>query len=391
MATKFRVPKKILNISFAGKKFTIKQDIMPDSARATKNVASHVKKGQPMKPLKKLNDGTGKVLGITVHNTGDIKVPAGTNPAEQYVRATYNGNMRGVIVHYYVFDDEIWQLLDDRERGWHAGDGARRKTGNRGTPIGGNMDTISIEVIGNRAKSRATAELLVAYLLKKHNLDPKYDVYAHKFWNGKNCPVYLLPVWSSVMKNITNHFNYKAPEVKPILGYKVGDKVDVKDARLYANSAGANPAGIRTGTFEVTIVAKGAAYPVHIDNLGWISEKAITRVVSTTPVPKPQPPVGGKLKVEDLPDKIEKVEVVTYKEVTKKPYIRLTKDTNLWSFNVDNWDAVVAVKPFKKGDELDVADIVTNSLGARYYRTGYSKDKNIYNGINVVDAELLYR
>ena len=44
----------------------------------------------------------GKVIGITVHNTDWISVASGTTPAEQYTRATYNGNMKDVRVHYYV-------------------------------------------------------------------------------------------------------------------------------------------------------------------------------------------------------------------------------------------------------------------------------------------------
>ena len=70
-----------------------------------------------MKPCAKLNNGTGKPKGITVHNTGDIKVTSGTSAAEQYTRATFNGNMSGVVVHFYVWDDEIWQNLREDERG----------------------------------------------------------------------------------------------------------------------------------------------------------------------------------------------------------------------------------------------------------------------------------
>ena len=39
----------------------------------------------------------GKIIGVTVHNTDWITTAAGTTPAEQYTRATVNGNMNGVI------------------------------------------------------------------------------------------------------------------------------------------------------------------------------------------------------------------------------------------------------------------------------------------------------
>lgn len=99
----------------------------------------------------------------------------------------------------------------------------------------------------------------------------------------------------------------------------------------------------------------------------------------------------SELKVEELKEKIEKVPVTTYKEVVKVPYIELTKDTSLWSFNANSWSDIKEVKKFKKGDKLDVADIVTNKLGGRYYRTPYSKESKVYNGFNVVDAVLKWK
>ena len=40
----------------------------------------------------------GKIIGVTVHNTDWISVASGTTPAEQYTRATVNGNMNDVRV-----------------------------------------------------------------------------------------------------------------------------------------------------------------------------------------------------------------------------------------------------------------------------------------------------
>ena len=57
--------------------------------------------GMPSKRTKKL-------LGITIHNTESINVNAATTMAEQYTRATYNGNMNTVRVHYFIDDKEAW-------------------------------------------------------------------------------------------------------------------------------------------------------------------------------------------------------------------------------------------------------------------------------------------
>ena len=54
---------------------------------------------------------TKSLVGITIHNTDWISVANGTTPAEQYTRATVNGNMNDVRVHFYVDDKCAWQNL----------------------------------------------------------------------------------------------------------------------------------------------------------------------------------------------------------------------------------------------------------------------------------------
>ena len=64
----------------------------------------------------------GKIIGVTVHNTDWITTAAGTTPAEQYTRATVNGNMKDVRVHYYCDDTCAWQNLLLTLSDWHAAD-----------------------------------------------------------------------------------------------------------------------------------------------------------------------------------------------------------------------------------------------------------------------------
>lgn len=190
----------------------INQKIIPDSLRATKDVSSYVRKGEKMKPVAKLNGGTGKPKGITVHNTDMISVADGTNAAEQYTRATYNGNMKGVVVHYYVRGTDIWQNLSDNERGWHAADGSSRRKSQRGgsDTIGGNLDTIAIECIETETDkaSEDTTAKLVAYLLDKYDLSPDTDVYQHNyFYPEKNCPATLRKNWSGFKSSVVKYYN----------------------------------------------------------------------------------------------------------------------------------------------------------------------------------------
>ena len=215
-----------------GQTVTVNEKIIPDSMVAPKDVASYVKKGQKMKPCFPLG-GDGKPRAITIHNTGDIKVAAGTNAAEQYARATLNGNMGGVVVHYYVWHSDVWQLLAESERGWHAADGASRRTDHTGKQTGGNIDTIAIEVIGKDEESVETAKKLAAAICIRHGFDPAIHLYTHNYWMygvdamktgvSKNCPVYILPTWPSFVADVVRLCKENAPEIGAIFSMTKAD------------------------------------------------------------------------------------------------------------------------------------------------------------------------
>lgn len=228
----FLVPDRILKIKVGKDILTINQKIIPDSMVAGKDICSYIKKGEPVKPCEKLG-GDGKPRGITVHNTADIKVAEGTNAAEQYCRATYNGNMAGVVVHFYVYRGDIWQLLSEDECGWHATDGSSRKQSQRkGMEIGGNLDTIAIECIGDIDESEQTTAKLVAYLLDKHGLNPSTDVYTHNyFYAKKRCPLYILPHWDEFVANVSRIFSEVSDMNKP--------EPDIEDGVIYRVQVGA--------------------------------------------------------------------------------------------------------------------------------------------------------
>ena len=161
------------------------------------------------------------IIGITVHNTDWINVANNTTPAEQYTRATLNGNMGSVRVHYYVDNVCAWQNLPLTLSGWHAADG----NGN------GNRKTISIECIMSSAyndkdkKSEDNCARLAAALLNKYNLDISH-LYTHTHWlnvrDGKSgtidylntarnpykmCPAYILPHWQTFKDKVEKYLN----------------------------------------------------------------------------------------------------------------------------------------------------------------------------------------
>lgn len=172
----------------------------------------------------------GKIIGVTVHNTDWISVAGGTTPAEQYTRATVNGNMKDVRVHYYVDNTCAWQNLPHSLSGWHAADGS----GN------GNRRTIAIECIMSSAynvtdkKSEDNCARLAAALLKKYNLDINH-LFTHTHWlnvrDGKSgtvdylntaknpyktCPLYILPHWSAFKAKVQKYLTDAKPTVKNI-------------------------------------------------------------------------------------------------------------------------------------------------------------------------------
>lgn len=150
---------------------------------------------------------TKSIIGVTIHNTDAIKAASGTTMAEQYTRATVNGNMNSVRVHYYVDSVCAWQNLPLTQQGWHAADG----NGN------GNTRTIAIECIMSgkgTAEDKAAednAARIAADLLKTYGLGVDC-LFTHTHWLNvrdgrkgtvdqlnvmrhpyKMCPLYILP------------------------------------------------------------------------------------------------------------------------------------------------------------------------------------------------------
>lgn len=259
------------------------EKLIPDDAVATKNVASYVPKGSKMKPCVYM-----KPIGITMHNTGDLKNVY--DDAEQYTRATWpNCNMNGVVVHYYVDDVGAWQNLREDETGWHAADG----TGN------GNRKTIAIECIMSgttgteNLKARDNAARLAASILVRHNLTIN-DLYTHNHWlkkpdkivndKKKNCPIYLLPDWDGFKALVQNYIDDLKPPVKtdenttvtnPNTGaasstlryedIKKGDILLFTGSKQYITSVYKIARNAKAGRVKVTnITKKTAAHPIHV-------------------------------------------------------------------------------------------------------------------------------
>lgn len=171
----------------------VNEKIIPDGTRwkdATKAKKAGFSANSLYKAQKKLC-GTGKAKSVTIHNTNDLDNIH--DDAAQYTRATYNENMNSARVHFYVDDTGAWQNLragtglfaadpvGAAEVSWHSGDGS--------TVDGGNMTSISIEIIMDEnadhdAKAKDNGARMAAWLLWKNGLTID-NLLTHTYWVNK--------------------------------------------------------------------------------------------------------------------------------------------------------------------------------------------------------------
>lgn len=188
--------------------------LQPDKTRTFNQIVvceKLIPDGSKLKPNRPLKNG--KPEWITIHNTNDIQEAEGTNDAEQYARATLNGNMNGVSVHYYIDETGCWQLLREDEMGYHAADGANGP---------GNTTSLAIEIImdGSGDASDVTAEdrgaRLAAGLLHKYGLGID-KLTTHQHWYPmKFCPAYILPHWVRFVDKVQGYLDeLQAPVSEP--------------------------------------------------------------------------------------------------------------------------------------------------------------------------------
>ena len=227
--------------------------LTPDATRAENGLVIKEKlipDGSTLKPNRPLKNG--KVEWITIHNTPDIREATGTNDAEQYARATLNGNMNGVSVHYYIDETDCWQLLREDEMGYHAADG---KTGP------GNSTSLAIEIImdGSGKDYDKEAEdrgaLLAAILLHKYGLGID-KLTTHQHWYPKKyCPAYILPHWSDFVKKVQKNLDSFESVYQIGKAKATGSKLYLVQAGIYAvkSNAEALQKRLRKAGFESII------------------------------------------------------------------------------------------------------------------------------------------
>ena len=179
--------------------------LTPDAKYVTDNGIEVCRKFLPesQRPNKLLNTAGNKPEYITIHNTEDINEASGTNDAEQYARATFNGNMNNVFVHFYIDETACWQTLPMNEIGYHAADGNGP----------GNMKSLAVEIIMDGSgkdydlQAEERGAKLAAWLLYKYGLSIDKMV-THQHWYPKKyCPSYILPHWGEFVEKVSGYLN----------------------------------------------------------------------------------------------------------------------------------------------------------------------------------------
>lgn len=211
--------------------------LTPDATRAEDGLVIKEKlipDGSKLKPNRPLKNG--KVEWITIHNTDDVDEAPGTNDAEQYARATHNGNMNGVSVHYYVDETDCWQLLREDEMGYHAADG---KTGP------GNSTSLAIEIIMDGSgkyydkEAEDRGALLAAILLHRHGLGIDKLTTHQRWYPKKYCPAYILPHWDDFVAKVKKNLDTFESVYQIGKAKATGNKLYLVQAGIYAVKANA--------------------------------------------------------------------------------------------------------------------------------------------------------
>ena len=249
-------------------------------------------------------------IGVTIHNTDWISVASGTTPAEQYTRATINGNMNTVRVHYYVDNICAWQNLPLNRSGWHSADG----NGN------GNRKTIAIEcIMANSTDKKSLDSMdncakLTAYLLHQNNWTIEKNLFTHTYWlhirdrhkgtkdelctkhhNYKDCPIYIIPQWTKFKKLVQiylnelnkskNNISSTTKESNDFKNYlvKINSQdgfVNIRKTPKFADSDIVNT--IKNGNTKYTIIEETTINGVKFGKLksgvGWIALSCCTKV-----------------------------------------------------------------------------------------------------------------
>lgn len=159
-----------------------------------------------------------KIKYIVIHYVGAV---SSAKANSNYFKSTY----RGASAHYFVDENSIYQVVEDKDIAWHVGAKYYKHLNCR------NSNSIGIEMCCYR-KSDGTLDVsekiiartveLTKELMKKYNI-PVQNVLRHYDVTGKNCPAPMVSN-SARWTNFISKLN--KPQAKEV-SYRQGQAVEV--------------------------------------------------------------------------------------------------------------------------------------------------------------------
>lgn len=226
---------------------------------------------------------------IVVHYVGAVSTAQNNGI---YFKNTY----RGASAHYFVDDNEIVQVVTDKDRAWHCGDYLKKGCGGKYYGKCTNDNSIGIEMccymnngkLDISEKTIANTIELVKELMAKYNI-PSENVIRHYDVTNKICPA---PFVADERRWIgfKNKLGQTTAEVQPKPAQKAPKKIDVKyqvyvngkwledvvnfgdGADGYAGIYGRAITGLRANTVGKEEDAGKLIYRVHTLRGKWLDE-----------------------------------------------------------------------------------------------------------------------
>lgn len=143
-------------------------------------------------------------MWIVIHYVGSVST------AKNNATYFYSENRRAS-AHYFVDENEIWQVVEDKDAAWHVGGAKKYYNSCR------NNNSIGIEMCCKKLngkwyiepKTIANTIALTRHLAKKYNIDTKYYICRHYDVTSKLCPEPMVrneALWQEFLKQVQGDY-----------------------------------------------------------------------------------------------------------------------------------------------------------------------------------------
>ena len=138
-------------------------------------------------------------MWIVIHYVGSVST------AKNNATYFYSEN-RKASAHYFVDENEIWQVVEDKDAAWHVGATKYYNSCRNNNSIGIEMCCKKLNGMWYiEPQTIANTIALTRYLAKKYGVDTKYHICRHFDCTGKLCPEPMVrneKLWIEFLKQV---------------------------------------------------------------------------------------------------------------------------------------------------------------------------------------------